>query len=91
MSALVFRQETLTRWTGALLCPDTLIDAENPARAVTAAAFGLRIVEETDDRVCLTKWGADKRAARRTYHATVDDAQKAALRWASRRFQRAIP
>ena len=87
MSALVFRQMSLREWTGTLLRPSTLIDRENPARPVRAENVGVQITE--GPRGCrLRKWGSDERAARITSHASLEEAQRAALRWAGRRFAR---
>lgn len=87
-SPLVFNQVTLHSWRGSLIHPDTLIDQECPARKVEAVNFGLTIKEGPGTLCELHKWGADKHAARRTSHPTLEDAQRAALRWARNRFRR---
>jgi hypothetical protein len=89
-SPLVFQQIDAHKWRGRLIRPETLVDIECPSREVQAASFGMTIQEGPGPLCELHKWGADKHAARRTSHSSLEDAQRAAMRWARNRFRRKV-
>lgn len=86
MPAVVFRQESLHRWTGRLVLPALCID-----RSTGMPAKGARfdIAEHPKTGVCtVTVQGATPQGRRTVTYPDLDAAQAGGLRWARRRFAR---
>lgn len=90
-SPLVFTQDSMTQWRGQLIRPETLLDTANRARRMAAANFGCFIEHyPTAGSYQLKKWGSAKTAVSYTVHASLEEAQAAAITWAKRRFKRKV-